>query len=326
MRTTPRSTILATFGLMVLLCACAGENPFITIIDPPGLPPESRYTVEASIYPGDSSRVFITLTSAEANANDPRFQRGATVEVQLDDRPVVRFTEVEYEGLYSRDFDLPVRVVYYSYRFRGNELPTGTRVRLRVTLEDGTALTSEAKVPRSPNPAAADFTFSPETTGGLRLNLVYPDAPGPDYYLFRASGRAYYRPRFQPGAPPQMFPTDSAEAEITFKLERGFSTNFYGSRFLVDDSAYDGAVGIHLLDARIENRGGYKDSTLLRYALSTVNPAGYAYLRAAQRAFDRVDNILVEPGVIPSNVVGGLGALIVSSAPVRGRQTLGESY
>ena len=310
-----RPAYIALLAIASVWVACESGNPFLSVIDTPAVNAEAQYSVEASIYPDDTSRVFITLTTPEDAPVDPAFQRATSVEVRVGQAPPARFREVIRERSYNQELERELPLVFYEYRFRENQLAPGDTVRLRVELPDGATLSSRAVVPRAASSVGANIEWTREYVGNVAVGFSHPDSVGPDAYLLRASAVGYTPARDADG---RELPDSTAaqRGEVSFYLERGLSFNYYGARFLVDDRAFDGSTGVHLFSGDLITGSRIPDSTRVRFALSTINPTGYQYLRGAQRAYDQSDNILVEPSTLPSNIEGGVGALIVSSPAV----------
>ena len=296
------------------LLACDG-NPFVRVIDPPEFQAPEQYALEAVIVPGDTSRVYVTRTSPESRALEPRFQTAVAVEVSMDGGPAVAFDE--------RRERIPttlgvLEVVHYAHVFTEAQLPEGTSVALRVTLADGAVLTAEAAVPRGPQSFAVAAELDPEIGGSALGSYRIGDAAGPDRYLLTGTMRAYHPERDSnrrtiPGT------LDSTDGPLSFLTQTAFDIRFLGTRYLFDDAGFDGGPGVKANSVGLPIEG---DSIRLTFALAAVEARGYDYLEAAQRAALQTDNLLVEPYVLPSNVTGGVGGLVVTSAPLRRDVTL----
>ncbi len=296
--------------LLSVLATAACKDPFIQIIDTPGIAVAERYSVEAIVYPGpDTSTVFITRTSTETNPVDPRFQEALSVTVRINGGEPIAFTPCSTELVNDLG---RVPVVYFAHAFGSDELPTGAELRLAIELADGTLLMSVAEVPRPATAFEPRINLSAElyafATGNVRIN----DAPGPDAYLLRGRIRPY-GPKLDDNFRPIPGEIDSAEANLEFVTESGFSRRDYGSRFVVADRQFDGVGTNPALQVSFPV---FADSNRVEYRLSTINREGFDYLDAAQRAAAQADNILVEPAILPSNIVGGTGGFVVSSRPL----------
>ena len=307
-RLSAKLTTVASLALAMENCS---DNPFVKVIDTPELTDAEAYSVEAFVYPGDTTRVYISRTSAESEVLDPRLQAAAFVELQLDGQPAVALEQV---GSPTTTAPAGQRfpITYYRHFFTEAELPTGTEVRLRIGMPDGTVLTAVATVPRGPKGFEADTQLDPEISGLATTTLQIDDANGPDAYLLRGRLRGYVdlydaEGRLVPGG------VDSTDGPLNFLSDNGFVSRFYGPRYVISDRDFDGVGTSDVFSSVLPIYSGVNQFT---YTLSTINYVGFDYLDTAQRAASQTDNILVEPSILPTNIEGGLGILAVASAGI----------
>ena len=326
--TTPRitPTVLATAALCVLVGATGCADKFLRDVDVDveleGY--EREYVLEAYVRAGDTARVFLDETYPVNEEAGPRAVPAATVVLTVDGEAVGDFRAVRaraargdygWYGDLDEDAD---SLTYYEAFLPTEALPAGAHVRIEVTLEGGTVLTAEDRMPAP----LGEVTLA--TRRGqydeTQLTIGFRDLPGRQGYLLTGTHTApevayfYDEDTRESGYRPT---GDTLTETLTFETGGELDYFYHGRRYTTSDELFDGGDVTLLVGAYSNltwrNYGAEDDDDpgVAELEVAAMSLAGREYLWSLALADWNAGNPFVEPVVVPSNVEGGIGALIL---------------
>ena len=307
-----RHPLTAALGVATALGLGACTNAFTTDVDVDLPASERELVIEATVRPGDSSRVYISRTLGILESFEYVNVAGAEVTLAVDGRAVATFKERLVENITYGPSGERGALSEYSARVPDALFVPGAVFELKVVSPRGERAVARQTVVtpgqvRSVSVTGRDY--------GTAITFTIDDGVGESGYLVEANSTSYYPQYDTLYQPTGQF--DSTTSRMYLYTGEDIDYVGYDLRFTATDAGFANASSTFRLNANSQSSycggSGCPDAPRdkVEVVLRTVSREAVEYYQALQQLYDTEGNPFVEPIVLPRGFEGGRGMLIL---------------
>ncbi len=308
-----RSLLVAA---LVAICSFGCEDKFLTDIDVDLSDVPLELIVEGIIFPGDTARIVLDKTR---RVDEPMgVTRVRQAEVRVHVRGGRSFTFTERAVPAGSNFDpfrnpqAPDTLSVYEAVLPADAFAVGDVVTLEVITLDGIYVTAQQTI-LPPSTIEDVLLRDRDFALGRFTTTVRAGAEGAGVLI---TGQ-YIHSVTEFDSQGEPIAVDTQAVSLNFETGDDLDYFYYGDKYLILPSSFGESTTLQTFNVYsnssiVRNSDEYQ---AVRFSTLTLDAVSIAYFRALQLSDFNTDNPFVEPVVVPTNIDGGRGIFVATSAP-----------